>query len=167
MGKSANTQKTDSTKRKPPKTAWKPGQSGNPAGAPKRGESWQEIIKRVGEMTPKEASERSKVLAAQLLSIGEGVTLKEAVVMRVYGALLFDPNPGLLNSFMDRAEGKVKQAVEMSWQEEAKRDGVDPDKLKADLTAQFVAAMVGQGDGGSVPGSETDSEGTAPGAEDG
>src|SRR3990172_5876691 len=92
-------------------TSWKPGQSGNPKGSPKRGESWAEIIKRYGEMTPGEAAQESMELARKLLSIGEGVTLKQAVVLRVYAALLFEPQASLLNAFLDRAEGKVIQPV--------------------------------------------------------
>ena len=92
-------------------TSWKPGQSGNPKGSPKRGESWAEIIKRYGEMTPGEAAQESMELARKLLSIGEGVTLKQAVVLRVYAALLFEPQSSLLNAFLDRAEGKVIQPV--------------------------------------------------------
>lgn len=47
--KSANRPATQKPKRKAPSTAWKKGQSGNPAGAPKRGMSWREIIDEVGE----------------------------------------------------------------------------------------------------------------------
>lgn len=108
--KSDNTQPADK-KRKAPKTAWKKGQSGNPKGAPKRGESFTEIIKRVGNETPSEAAAVSLELAQKFLSIGDGVTLKEAVIRRVYGSLLFDPQPGLLNAFMDRAEGKLKDEI--------------------------------------------------------
>jgi hypothetical protein len=94
---------------------WKKGgKSPNPAGAPKRGESWTEIIARYGEMTPSEAAEQSLELSKKLLSIGDGVTLKQAVVLRVYTSLLFEPQPGLLNAFMERAEGKVKDKVEVS-----------------------------------------------------
>jgi hypothetical protein len=112
MSKSANRPTTD--KRKPPRTAWKPGESGNPAGAPKRGESWAEIIKQYGDMTPVEAADRANEIAKQLRRIGEGVTLKEAVVVRVYAALLFEPSASLLNSFMERAEGKVETPVKHS-----------------------------------------------------
>ena len=90
---------------------WKKGESGNPKGAPKRGESWAEVIKRFGEMTPAEASAHSLELSQKFLSIGEGVTLKQAVVLRVYGSLLFEPDARLLNAFMDRAEGKVTQPI--------------------------------------------------------
>ena len=95
-------------------TSWKPGQSGNPKGSPKRGESWAEIIKRYGEMTPGEAAQESMELARKLLSIGEGVTLKQAVVLRVYAALLFEPQASLLNAFLDRAEGTVTKHFEHS-----------------------------------------------------
>lgn len=97
-------------------TSWKPGQSGNPKGSPKRGESWQEIIKAYGDLTPSEAAALSLELTKKLLSIGDGVTLKQAVVLRVYADLLYEPNPGLLNSFMERAEGKVSQPIELTWQ---------------------------------------------------
>ncbi len=88
-----------------------PGVSGNPAGAPKRGESWAEIIKRIGDMTPEEAANHAESIAKKLKVIGNGVTLKEAVVIRVYASLMFEPTASLLNSFMERAEGKVEQPI--------------------------------------------------------
>ena len=100
------------------KTSWKPGQSGNPKGGPKRGESWAEIIKIVGDLTPKEAADMSQAVAGKLRSIGDGVTLKQAVVLRVFAALMFEPQPGLLNAFMERVDGKVKDQVELSGDEE-------------------------------------------------
>lgn len=86
----------------------------NTAGAPKRGESWGEIIKRIGDMTPKEAAEHARTIAGKLASMGDGITLKEAVVVRVYASLLFEPQPGLLNSFMERAEGKIVNPVDVT-----------------------------------------------------
>ena len=101
-------------KRKAPPGAWKKGQSGNPKGAPKRGESWAEIITRIGNMTPIEAADHANEIAKQLRKIGGGVTLKEAVVIRGYAALLFEPQASLLNAYMDRAEGKVSDRVELT-----------------------------------------------------
>ena len=89
------------------------GTSGNPKGAPKRGESWAEIIKRIGDMTPVEAADNAVALAAQLRKYGNALTLKETVVTRVYAALLFEPQVGLLNAFMDRAEGKVADRLQV------------------------------------------------------
>ena len=108
-----NTQKTGGRGGKR-STSWRPGQSGNPAGSPKRGESWAEIIKRIGDMTPVEAADHANEIAKQLRKIGGGLTLKEAVVVRVYAALLFEPQASLLNSFMERAEGKVSQPLDVS-----------------------------------------------------
>jgi len=135
-----NNGKSLKSKAKPRGKPWPKGVSGNPAGAPRRGESWAELIKRVGEMTPSEAAERSIELARQLLKIGEGVTLKEAVVMRVYGAMLFEPQPGLFNALMERAEGKVSQPFDVSWRDEAKAQGYDPDKLIEEFARAMVAA---------------------------
>lgn len=116
--KSANTQTSD--KRKPPKTAWKKGESGNPKGAPKRGQSWREIIQEIGEMTPDEARKISRVIFSKI-DLHDELTLKQAVVMRVYAALLFDPQPGLLNAFMERVEGKVAQPITSMTDDELKR----------------------------------------------
>lgn len=109
--KSANTVKAG--KRKPPRSAWKPGQSGNPAGAPKRGESWAEIIKRIGEMEPGEAAQRFGEMAKQMRTMPKGVTLKEFVVMRIYAAMLFEPSSSLWGHMLDRIDGPVKQKIEM------------------------------------------------------
>ena len=96
---------------KPRPTAWKPGQSGNPAGAPKRGQSWRELIAELGELDGPGAANRAGFLAKQLAKLPAGVSLKELVVLRVFTALIDDPQPGLLNAFMERVEGKVAQAV--------------------------------------------------------
>lgn len=119
--------KKTTTKRK---GNWKPGQSGNPKGAPKRGQSWKEIYNAIGNLTPKEASEYCHAVAGKIGSIGDRVTLKEAVVLRVYAALLFDPDARLLNVVMDRDEGKVTQPVtEVPWREYVSQMGFDPDVL--------------------------------------
>ena len=88
-------------------TSWKPGQSGNPAGAPKRGQSWTEVIEELSELDGPSAAERAGFLAAQFRKLPGGVTLKELVILRVLAALIDEPQPGLLNTILDRAEGKV------------------------------------------------------------
>lgn len=78
-------------------------------------------------MTPGEAADYCRNIAGQLATIGNNITLKEAVVLRVYAALMFEPDARLLNSVMDRDEGKVPQAtVTLSWQEYIKQKGYDP-----------------------------------------
>jgi hypothetical protein len=78
-------------------------------------------------MTPKEAAEYCRAVAGKISTIGDQVTLKEAVVLRVYAALLFDPDARLLGLVMDRDEGKVAQKIELSWREKLQEIGIDPD----------------------------------------
>ncbi len=105
---------TAKPKAKPRGKPWPKGVSGNPAGAPKRGQSWAELIKELGELDGTQAAQRAGFLAKQFRGLTPGVTLKELVVLRVYASLIDDPQPGLLNAFMERAEGKVVQPVDNS-----------------------------------------------------
>jgi hypothetical protein len=114
--KSANTE--ISHKRKPPKSAWKPGQSGNPKGAPKRGESWAETIKKIGELDGPEIASLWDTQHKEFAKLPEGITMKQLVVMTVYAALLREPSPGNWRELMERADGKVKDQVELSGDEE-------------------------------------------------
>lgn len=75
-------------------------------------------------MTPKEAADYCRAVAGKIASIGDAVTLKEAVVLRVYAALLFEPDARLLNVVMDRDEGKVPQPLE--WRQKVEEAGLDP-----------------------------------------
>lgn len=124
----------------------------NGPGAPKRGQSWKEIIHEIGEMTPDEAREMCRILFVKV-PLHDEVTLKQAVVMRVYAALLFDPQPGLLNAFMERVEGKVAQPVTQMTDEQLR---------------EFIASEIGidvSGDNGSET-ARIGSEYTAPDSAD-
>ena len=46
----ANNSESIKPKRKAPPKGWKPGQSGNPKGRPKDGESWAAVIKEISDM---------------------------------------------------------------------------------------------------------------------
>lgn len=128
---SANTKRSTAQKRAAqirPQT-WKPGESGNPTGAPKRGESWAEIIQRIGEMTDAEFIQLKR----------NNPTQKQQAIMAVYMALKNDPQPGVFNAIMERTEGKVADKLEViDWRAEVKALGKDPDEL----VRQFAAAMV-------------------------
>lgn len=96
---------------------WKKGQSGNPKGGPKRGQSWAEIIRELGDLDGPTVAERAGAMAADFRKMPSGITLKELVALRVYHTLTNDPSPGLLNAFMERAEGKVMQPIEQTVRE--------------------------------------------------
>lgn len=108
MAKSANRPKSE--KRKPPRTAWKKGQSGNPTGRPKDGESWSGVIKDVANMTAEEILNligKENDLGKQIAQLPKGVQVKYLVTARVITSLMFEPSAGLWNGLMDRMDGKV------------------------------------------------------------
>lgn len=111
MSKSgANNGKTAKPRGKP----WQKGQSGNPAGRPKDGESWAAIIKSVGDMYPADLVAfigRDNDLGVMLAQLPQDVQMKYLVTARVFSSLMFEPSSGLWKELMERAEGKVAQPV--------------------------------------------------------
>lgn len=118
---------------------WKPGQSGNPKGRPPEGESWGAVIKRISNMTGAEAATYIKSVAGQLRPLA-GVTLKEAVVMRCLAALMFEPQASMLNTLMDRAEGKLAQTFKHDMSEELLRMMRELGLTNADIESDPLAA---------------------------
>ncbi|MCJ7830936.1 MAG: hypothetical protein MUP86_00210 [Dehalococcoidia bacterium] len=142
---------------------WPKGVSGNPKGRPPLGKSWAETIRQVGEMTPADAAKKCFAIAGQMQSLGDKLTLREAVVMRVFSQLLFEPQGGLFNAVMDRVEGKVPQPVDMTmtWRDELRRLGYDPDAIQSEAVRQFASIVASHSagvaesrDGGGVDGGE-------------
>lgn len=86
----------------------------NPLGAPKRGDSWAETIKAVGEMDGPSIAQLWDTQHKEFSRLPEGITMKQLVVMTVYAALLREPSPGNWRELMERAEGKVKDVIEHS-----------------------------------------------------
>lgn len=121
-------------KAKPRGKPWPEGVSGNPAGAPKRGESWAEVIKDITDKTPEEvlAELDSGELAAAYRKFPRHVLIKRLIIMRVVAALMFEPQSGLLNSFMERADGKVLEQLNLTVTQPAKiievSNSVQPDR---------------------------------------
>jgi len=110
---SANKQATG---RKPPKTAWKKGQSGNPKGRPKDGESWASIIKAVGDMYPADLIKivgSKNDLGKMLVNLPANVQMKYLVTARVFTALMFEPTSGLWKELMERVDGKVQDRIQL------------------------------------------------------
>jgi hypothetical protein len=132
--KSDNTQITG--KRKPPRTAWKPGQSGNPKGAPKRGGSMAEAYAWAMALRPDEVVEiltlnGSNDLARQFKQMPQGIQLKLLVALRIVAAVMFEPSPGLINHMADRVDGPVKQEEEHSGKVEIVVTYSDRDNIAA------------------------------------
>lgn len=125
---------------------WTAGKSGNPKGGPKRGESWAEIIKHVANMDGAQAAAMAKQWATSFKGF-EGVTLKEAVVLRVFVSLLNEPTPGLLTAFMERAEGKLAQTVRHDVGDELTRlmreNGLTDNDIQSDPVASELFRLAG------------------------
>lgn len=129
------------SKAKPRGKPWAKGQSGNPAGRPKDGESWAAIIKAVGDMYPAdilafigEHNDLGKVIK----QLPAGVQMKYLVTARVFAALMFEPTSGLWKELMERSEGKVKDVLDLS-----NSDGtLNPETMKPSEIASRVAALL-------------------------
>jgi len=130
------------TKRKAPKSAWPKGKSGNPKGGrPKSEHTWGAIFAEIGNLTGNAAAKRCHSIAGQLAGIGGEVTLKEAVAMRVYSALLFEPSGSLLEKVMDRMEGKLPFPMDVSWREEAEKRGIPASQVFEKMVGEFTRQM--------------------------
>jgi hypothetical protein len=118
----ANTPETRTSKtgRRLSKTAWKPGYpSPNPKGRPKEGQSWAAIIKEVTEMSADDVARmvgRDNDLGHAFLRLPKKIKIKYLVIARVVAALMFEPNSALLNSFMEREDGKVPDTLNVGGQ---------------------------------------------------
>ncbi len=125
-------------KRKAPPKAWKPGQSGNPKGRPRDGESWAATLTWALNLTGEQAAEIApSYMSKEFKKLGKR-QLREVISLRVAFQLLMEPGAALVSAVMDRIDGKPRQPVDLTWRDAAKEAGLDPEKLIGD-----VAALVG------------------------
>jgi hypothetical protein len=86
----------------------------NKEGAPKRGQTWQEAVKRLTDMTRDEliAYVGAKTKLGKLLKeLPADVPVKDALILISIIQYGRDPNPRLLSTLMDREDGKPNQPV--------------------------------------------------------
>lgn len=82
-------------KRKAPKTAFKPGQSGNPKGRPRKGMSFSDIIRELSDEVQDGKTVREQIVAKTIEFAKKGVPWAVAWVV-------------------DRMEGRAKESVDMN-----------------------------------------------------
>ena len=126
MTKPASTPNSGKPKRKPNKTAWKPGQSGNPSGRKRDDHSWKEVIAECSNMTVEDILQmvgETNDLGRAIKAMPKNVQMKYLVTARVLAVLMFEPTSGLWNGLMDRMEGKVADRVQIDGNLEV--DGLD------------------------------------------
>ena len=90
----------------------------NIKGAPKRGDSWAETIKAISELDGPSIAAMWDTQHKEFAKLPDGITVKQLVIMSAVASLLREPSPGILKELIDRAEGKVKDQVELSGDEE-------------------------------------------------
>ena len=96
----------------------KPFKKGDPRinrkGAPKRGQSWSESMKRITDMTREEAiayvGPNSKI-GKQLKELSADMPIKDAIIFATIIAYGREPNARMLSAIMDREDGKPAQPI--------------------------------------------------------
>ncbi len=78
---------------------FKPGESGNPKGRPKKGDTWADILEEI--------SERQEVK----IKGGEKITYKEAVAIKAFQEAA-KGNPAMFTAIMNRMSGYPKHRIE-------------------------------------------------------
>ena len=120
----------------------------NLEGAPKRGQNWQETIKRITDMTREEAIAyvgASTKIGKALKELSPKMPLKDALVFASIIAYGRDPNPRMLAALMDREEGKPNQSVNLT-----NSDGsLKPESMKPSEIAERVAAILKEKNAGN------------------
>lgn len=118
--------------------------SPNPKGRPSVGESWKEIIEAIGKMT----SDRihgivgNNDLGRAFQQMPKGIPMRDLVVMRVFSALMFEPQSGLWNTLIERVEGKVPQPLQLDVTEELRRLMHDLNLTSTDIASDSALALV-------------------------
>ena len=109
----------------------------NREGAPKRGQNWQDSVKRVTNMDKDEllayvGGRRTRV-GRLINSMPNNMPLKDAMIIAGAVAFLMDPNPRMFQAFSDREDGKPNQPIEI-------KDELTDDERITRLTTLLDAA---------------------------
>jgi hypothetical protein len=83
----------------PPKTAFKPGQSGNPKGRPKKGQSFKEIIAELSGLEDITGPD------------GKKISRKQAVTEKLYARAIRDGDVSAIRLIIEKLDGKEPQPI--------------------------------------------------------
>lgn len=99
----------------------------NPIGAPKRGDSWAETIKAISDLDGPQIAAMWDTQHKEFGKLPDGISVKQLMVMTVVASMLREPSPGLWKEMMDRAEGKVKEVVDLTVSEKVIEVDIEDD----------------------------------------
>jgi len=150
---------TDNTVRtgKKPRGKGKPFEKGdariNRNGAPRIGLSWKEILGTIGELDGQQALERAGRIFADLKKYPQGVTLKELAAISYYIRMINDPNGSLLTAVADRTDGRVKEQIDITTDDQPLKVAFDYEKLVSSIATRSIRDnSTPSQDGGSLHG---------------
>jgi len=126
-------------KRPPTAGSFKPGQSGNPGGRPKDGESFASVLRDLLSKDGQEIANLCKTYAKEFRQFPAGVNMRSMIALRWIVALLNDPTPGLLQQMVDRVDGPVPSVLQGDKEKPLEVSVNDARERLAHLVNQFVA----------------------------
>lgn len=101
-------------KRPAPKTAWKPGQSGNPGGRKKGGDSFASVLREFLGMSGPAIAGKIAFFKREFAKLPDDVDLRSLIALRWITSIMNEPTPGLMKELLDRTDGPVPTKIEGS-----------------------------------------------------
>lgn len=87
----------------------------NKDGAPRRGQTWRESVKRLTDMDRDELIEyvggKKTRIGRLLASAPANIPIKDSVIIAAITAFLIDPSPRMFQVLADREEGRPNQPI--------------------------------------------------------
>jgi len=129
----------EQAKRKANKTSFKPGQTGNPGGRPKDGESFASVLRDLLSKDGPEIAGLCTTYAKEFRQLPKGVNMRSMIALRWIASLMADPTTGLLQQMIDRTDGPVPSVLQGDKDKPLEVNVNDARERLAHLVNQFVA----------------------------
>ena len=126
-------------KRAPTAGSFKPGQSGNPGGRPKDGESFATVLRDLLSKDGPEIANLCKTYAKEFRQLPAGVNMRSMIALRWIVSLMAEPTTGLLQQMIDRTDGPVPSVLQGDKDKPLEVNVNDARERLAHLVNQFVA----------------------------
>jgi hypothetical protein len=122
----------------------------NRKGAPKRGQTWQETVKFITDMTREEAITyvgANTKIGKLLKELPPNVPIKEAMVLATIIHYGREPNARMFAALTDREEGKPKESIDLSNTDGSLSPKKEADDTRAEILGKLdsIAAAIGAG----------------------
>lgn len=102
-------------------------------------------LKEFGNMSPAAVADLCDVYAKELRKGGDKITLFGLVAVRLLMAQVDEPDVALLGLLLDRTEGPLTKSIDVTWQSELEKNGINPSAAFERMVA--AAAAITEQDG--------------------